>query len=48
MISTDIVEQIKASVMNGLARPSIEAMLGRPLDDEETQLYTKARAYYNL
>lgn len=48
MISKDTAEQITTQVMNGLARPSIEAMLGRPLDDEETQLYKKTRAYYNL
>ena len=41
-------QQIKASVANGLARPSIEALLGRPFTQEELQLYRKAKAVYEL
>lgn len=41
-------EQIKASIYNGLAIRSIEALLGRPLTPSETQLYQKHRAIFIL
>ena len=42
------IEQIKASVANGLSRKSIEALLGRRLTPDEIVEYTRARAVYNL
>ena len=41
-------QSIKASVANGLTKASIEALLGRTLNDEESQLYVKLRAIYQL
>ena len=45
---SNVEQQIKASVANGLRRPAIEALLGRPLTTEETQLYFKLKAVYDL
>ena len=41
-------QSIKASVANGLTKASIEALLGRTLNAEESKLYTKLRAIYQL
>lgn len=44
----NIEQQIKASVANGLSKPSIEALLGRSLTDDEIQIYRKYKAIYDL
>lgn len=41
-------QSIKASVANGLTKTSIEALIGRTLNAEESQLYVKLRAIYQL
>lgn len=48
MVSPLIEQQIKTSVGNGLAKSSIEALLGRAFDNEENELYKKCRAIFLL
>lgn len=43
-----IEEQIQASANNGLTKPAIEALLGRPLTQQEKVLYKKYRTIYEL
>ena len=45
---SDAIQQIKASVANGLTKPAIEALLGRDLTADEIQAYRKAKAVYDL
>ena len=44
----DTEPQIQAAVMNGLNKAEIEALLDRPLVDEEVQIYNKTRAIVKL
>ena len=48
MIDPQIEQQIKALVANGLKQQGIEALLGRPFDDEELQLYKKCQSIFIL
>lgn len=45
-IDTATEQNIKVSIANGLTRPSIEALFGRALNEEEAQLYVKLRAIF--
>lgn len=44
----NIEQQIRASVMNGLSKPAIEALIGRSFTPAELQVYRKAKAIYDL
>lgn len=44
----ETVNQIKAAVANGLARPAIEALFGRPFTEDEKREYRKAKAIYDI
>jgi len=48
MMDTETVNQIKAAVANGLTRPAIEALFGRPFNDEEVREYRRAKAIYDI
>ena len=48
MIDPQVEGQIKALVGNGVGKQGIEALLGRPLSEEEKTLYTKCRSVFQL
>jgi len=44
----DFNDQIKSAVASGLSRNGIEALLGIRFNEEQLELYRKAKAIYDL